>query len=238
MARRLFYVDTLARGRAELAGEAAQHLRKVLRAERGFQYEISDNESLWLAEIEDFRRDAVTFKLLERLPLPPRAAEVHLYPALIKFDAFEWMLEKTTELGVASITPVYPLRTDKGLDQAAMKRMERWRRIILEAGQQSRRVPRPVLNPLCQLGEALAQPAAQRLFCDEQSGAAPVLSILTKGAEPIAAIIGPEGGWDERERAAALSAGWQAVSLGPHILRAETAACAVLAVLTAAACQR
>lgn len=230
----MFYVDEVRHGRAVLAGEAAQHLRKVLRAERGYLYEISDNESLWLAEIEDFHRDEVVFTIKEPLapPRPPCAA--HLFASLVKFDAFEWMLEKATELGAVSITPVNALRSDKGLDQAAGKRKERWRRIILESGQQSRRVPRPELNEVARLKDVLACGAPQRIFCDENPAAQPLLAALRE-ASPVAVLIGPEGGWDERERESALASGWQAVSLGPQILRAETASCAALGIIMAAA---
>ena len=233
----MFYVEEARHERAELRGETARHLRKVLRAECGYRCEVSDNESLWLAEVEDLGRDEVTFKLLERLAPPRLPVEIRLYASLVKFDAFEWMLEKATELGAASITPVYALRTDKGLDEAALKRNERWQRIVFESGQQSRRIPRPELHAPLRLAEALSaeaisNDAAQRLFCDEDEAAAPLLAGL--GLEqPVAVMIGPEGGWDSRERDAAHQAGWRSVSLGPQILRAETAVCAALAVISA-----
>jgi 16S rRNA (uracil1498-N3)-methyltransferase len=231
MARRMFYVDEIRGGRTEIRGEAAQHVRKVLRAERGYQYEISDNESLYLAEVTDFGKDLVVLEVKERLEGEHSVAPIHLFPALVKFDAFEWMLEKATELGAARITPVYAARSDKGLDQAAAKRMERWRRIILESGQQSRRVTRPELAEPVKLKTALAAEEPVRLFLEELREAAPILGSLPATPAGTAVLIGPEGGWDDSERKAASE--WSAVSLGPHILRAETAAVAVLAVLNA-----
>lgn len=227
----MFYVDEIRGTRAEMRGEAAQHLRKVLRVERGYQYEISDNESLYLAEVTDFGKDRVVFEVKERLESAAAAAPVHLFPALVKFDAFEWMLEKATELGVARITPVYAARTDKGLDQAAVKRIERWRRIVFESGQQSRRVTRPELSEPVRLNAALAAEEPVRLFLEEQRGARPILTALPREPAATAVLVGPEGGWDEGERKTA--EGWSAVSLGPHILRAETAAIAALAVVNA-----
>lgn len=235
MARRLFYVDEIRADSAYLRGETAQHLRKVLRAERGQFYEVSDGLSLWLAEIADFGKDLVEFRLIEPLQaLPPRVA-VHLFPALIKFDHFEWILEKATELGVARITPVYSLRVEKGLDQAAQKRTERWRRILLEAGQQSRRLAPPQLDEPLKLKDALLAESPLRLWLEEQRGAAPILQSLPASFSEAALLCGPEGGWDDREREAAREAGWTPVSLGSHILRAETAAISALAVLGAAA---
>jgi 16S rRNA (uracil1498-N3)-methyltransferase len=214
-----------------MRGEAAQHLRKVLRAERGFQYEISDNESLYLAEVTDFGKDTVAFEVKEKLESIQAPAPVHLFPALVKFDAFEWMLEKATELGVARITPVYAARTDKGLDQASLKRMGRWQRIVFESGQQARRVTRPELSEPVRLNAALAAETPVRLFLEEQRGARPILSALPSEPAATAILVGPEGGWDDGERKAAED--WSAVSLGPHILRAETAAVAALAVISA-----
>lgn len=235
MARRLFYVREFKGGSARLEGETAQHLRKVLRAERGQRYEVSDGDSLWLAEIAEFGKDRVEFRLLERLEAVQPRVRVHLLPALIKFDHFEWILEKATELGVSRITPVYSLRVEKGLDQAAQKRLERWRRIVLESGQQSRRLAPPVLDEPLKLKDALAAESPLRLWLEEQRGAAPVLPSLPPSFVEAALLCGPEGGWDEREREAAREAGWTAVSVGPQILRAETAAIAALAVLGAAA---
>ncbi len=234
MARRLFYAQDLKGAAAYLHGETAQHLRKVLRAERGQMYEISDGSSLWLAEIADFGKDLVEFRLLERLEAARPAARIHLLAALIKFDHFEWLIEKATELGVERITPVYSLRVEKGLDHAAAKRMERWRRILLESGQQSRRLAPPSLDDPVKLQDALTAEAPAHLWLEEQSDAAPpILKALPGPLTQASLLCGPEGGWDDRERASARQAGWTPVSLGPQILRAETAAIAALAILSA-----
>jgi 16S rRNA (uracil1498-N3)-methyltransferase len=234
MARRLFIVDEIRRGQAEIRGEAAQHLTRVLRVEPGQQYEISDNSSLYLASVETARKEQVVFRVLDRLEAPAPAPPVTLLAALVKFDHFEWMLEKATELGATRIVPVEAERSEKGLSHAAAKRAERWRRILLEASQQSRRVTMPVLGQTLPLPAALRTEAAHRLFLDEQAGARPILRALGLG-ESTALLAGPEGGWSERERELALAAGWVPVSLGRNILRAETACAAALAVVAAAA---
>jgi 16S rRNA (uracil1498-N3)-methyltransferase len=237
MARRMFYVDEIRSGRATLRGETVQHLRKVLRAEPGQHFEISDNQSLYLAELASYGKDLAEFTIVSEIDAPRAPLHLHLLPALIKFDRFEWILEKATELGVERITPVYALRTDKGLDQAAAKRMERWVKILAESGQQSRRATRPVLNPLVRLPDALAAGSSFRCFLDEDPAATPLLRSLPAERSPgdsAALLVGPEGGWDERERAQAIAAGWQSVSLGPQILRAETAAVAAIAAISCA----
>jgi 16S rRNA (uracil1498-N3)-methyltransferase len=234
MARRLFHSSDTRDGKAYVRGETAKHLRKVLRAERGQKFEISTGDALYLAELTDFGRDEVEFTLLEELSVARPAVRIHLLPALIKFDHFEWMLEKATELGVERITPVYSIRVEKGLDQAAAKRRERWLRILVEAGQQSRRVAPPQLDEPVRLSEALATTADQRIWLEEQAGADALLRALATEGESVAILCGPEGGWDDRERESASAAGWRAVSLGSNILRAETAVLASISTVLAA----
>ena len=233
MARRMFYVQEVRESAAYLRGETAQHIRKVLRAERGQRFEISDGEEIYLAEIADFGKDVVEFRLIETLPSVAPAVRVHLMQALIKFDHFEWVLEKATELGVERIVPVYALRCDKGLDQAAVKRRERWLRIVAESGQQCRRLKPPVLDEPVRLKAAIGMDSPQKLWLEEEAGAPGILKTLRAGAEPLLVLCGPEGGWDPRERDDAKAAGWRAVSLGRQVLRAETAAISALAVISA-----
>jgi 16S rRNA (uracil1498-N3)-methyltransferase len=234
MARRLFFVDAVRRGAAELRGENARHLVRVLRVEPGQRYEISDNASRYLAEVEIARKGQVIFRVVEELGAEAPAAPVTLLAALIKFDRFEWMIEKATELGVAAIVPVEAERSEKGLARAAAKRLERWRRIVLEASQQSRRVTMPCVEAPVSFEQALITQADRRLFLDEQRGVR-IPSALSPPPGALSLLVGPEGGWTDREREHASAAGWTAVWLGRQILRTETAAIAALAVVMAAA---
>jgi 16S rRNA (uracil1498-N3)-methyltransferase len=228
MARRLFFVPEVHSGFAELRGDEAKHLTRVLRVERGQVYQISDNRSLYLAEVDAAHKELVSFRVLEQLPVPPQPASITLYMALIKFDHFEWMVEKATELGVAHIVPVIAARSEKGLERAAVKRIERWRRIALEASQQSRRPRLPEVASLVGFEEAVRIQAGSRFFADEDGGT-PLFDALPPVVESVAVLIGPEGGWTDAERA--LASEWTRVSLGPHVLRAETAAIAALSVV-------
>jgi 16S rRNA (uracil1498-N3)-methyltransferase len=239
MARRRFFVDAVRGGQAELRGEDARHLSRVLRAEAGRQYEISDNQSVYLAEIESVQKDRVLFRILELLDAPEAPCQLTLAAALFKFDRFEWMLEKATELGVARIIPTVTERCEKGLDRAAEKRLDRWRRILLESSQQARRARIPEITGPEALPKLLRQESTLRYFLDEKPGTPPILSALpaqrTRSGS-VSIVAGPEGGWTEMERSRIIEAGWTAVSLGPLILRAETAAIAALAVLGSAWC--
>src|SRR5580693_10728328 len=215
MARRRFFVDTLRDGLAELHGDEARHLTRVLRVERGQRYEISDNHTAYLAEIAEAHGERVVFRILEPIPAPDPIVSITLLASIVKFDRFEWIVEKATELGVERIVPVAATRTEKGLFDASAKRTERWMRIARESSQQSRRVRMPEILPAVRFERSLTEEADHRYVLDE--GAAPpllrVIPAERPGASRIAALIGPEGGWTASERQLAIAAGWQPVSL-------------------------
>ena len=219
---------------ADLGGDDARHLTRVLRAEAGQHYEISDNQTAYLAEIAEARGDRVVFRVLEALDSPRPPVRITLCAGLIKFDRFEWMIEKATELGVERILPVETARSEKGLLEAARKRMERWVRIARESSQQSRRVCQPEILPAVRFERCLVEAADYRYFLEEGQ-APPLLRALPEGragSDRVALLAGPEGGWTDAERRAAQAGGWQAVSLAPQVLRAETACAAAIAIVT------
>jgi 16S rRNA (uracil1498-N3)-methyltransferase len=229
MARRRFLVDEIRDDTAELRGGHARHLIRVLRAELAQQYEISDGSRVYLAEVKALASDRVTFRVLAPIDAPPLPVQVVLLAGLFKFDRFEWLVEKATEIGVSGIIPVNTARTEKRLLEAARKRVERWRRIAYESCQQSRRVSPPEIFDPQPLTAALGTKATFRYFLDEKPRLPPLFSITPPPAERsnsdwVALLTGAEGGWTEAERTAASVAGWTPVSLGPLILRAETAA--------------
>jgi 16S rRNA (uracil1498-N3)-methyltransferase len=234
MARRLFFVPEIRRGLAELTGAEAEHLVRVLRAEAGQVHEISDNRQKYLAEIETVRKSLVVFRVMEELPPPPERARVHLFPALFKFDRFEWMVEKATELGVDAIGCFEAVRSDRGLAQASRKRVTRWQRIAVEASEQSRRAIVPDVAEPEALGRLLANACDVKLLLDEDPGTPGLWSVVSQHwperstAQRIGVLLGPEGGWTEGERTNIVEAGWQRCSLGSMVLRAETAAIAAL----------
>jgi 16S rRNA (uracil1498-N3)-methyltransferase len=237
MARRRFFVDEIRNEHAEILGDEARHLTQVLRVEAGQRFEISDDRSVWLAEIEQARKEHVRFRVLERIEVPEPCVRVELFAALIKFDHFELLIEKATELGVDRITPVVTVRSEHGLEQGAAKRIARWRRIAVEASQQSRRAHLPEIVEPVRFAAAVSTPVERRFLLDEDgAGRNPLLEELRLRAlgDRVALLVGPEGGWVDSEREFAAAAGWRPVTLGPLILRAETAAISALAVIYAA----
>jgi 16S rRNA (uracil1498-N3)-methyltransferase len=216
-----------------MEGDAAHHLGRVLRAQTGQLYELSDGEKVWLGRIESIMRDRVQFTLLEELPAVHPTVDITLLLAVVKFDAFEWALEKATELGVTAIVPLAAERSEKALLAAAAKRSERWKKILLEASQQSRRLSMPVLNGVVKPEIAFSShKEGLRVLLSERATATPLRRVLHgRQAANAALAIGPEGGWTEAEFTSACKAGFSEASLGRRILRTETAVVTALASL-------
>jgi 16S rRNA (uracil1498-N3)-methyltransferase len=236
MTRRRWIADRWTGRTATLEGEQAQHLSRVLRAQPGMEFDVVAGGHAWLARITSVTRDSVEFELLEELAAAA-ALPVTLLLSVFKFDRMEWAIEKAVELGCSRILPVLAERTEKHLAQAAGKRVERWRRIALEAAKHSRRSDLPQIADPLRLPHALAEKAsARRILLSETEEKQSLLRILQAGsAAPgdLALAIGAEGGWTPAEIAAFTDAGWQSASLGPRILRVETAAIAALSIALA-----
>jgi 16S rRNA (uracil1498-N3)-methyltransferase len=242
--RRRFFVEGFEGSSAVLAGDAANHLGRVLRAEPGQLYELSDGESVWLARTGKVDRDTIHFTLVERLPVHPAPLRLMLLLAIVKFDRFEWAIEKATELGADEIVPLEAERTEHGLIAAAAKRAARWQRILTESAQQARRVRVPSLGEAAKPKDAFRAVSTDvRLLLSERAGARPMRTLLEPAAlqanvnggsevpTNVAVAIGPEGGWTDAEFSAGAAAGFSEVALGANILRTETAVCAALAAL-------
>lgn len=247
--RRRFFVEGFAEKFATLRGDAADHLGRVLRAEAGQLYELSDGKSVWLARVERIAlakhgESRIEFALLEPIAAHEPSLQIALLISVVKFDRFEWCLEKATELGVSEIVPLAAARTDKPLIAAAPKRLDRWQKIVLESAQQSRRLrPPALLEPLTPRQAFDQCAAACKILLSERPDAPSMRLALdrfgwasqlhTASERPAAAAlaIGPEGGWTDDELASARAAGFAEASLGDTILRSETAVIASIAVL-------
>lgn len=217
-----------------MEGEAAHHLGRVLRAEAGQLYELSDGNRVWLARVEEVKRERIGFSCVEELPVWRPAFQTTLLLSIVKFDAFEFALEKATELGVRAIIPVAAARSEKALLTAAPKRAERWKKILLEASQQSRRLRIPELATLTKPEAAFsANSMGLKVLFSERAKAPLLRSVLEgrKGASAVAIAIGPEGGWTDAEFECARKNSFCEASLGRLILRTETAVVAGLAAL-------
>jgi 16S rRNA (uracil1498-N3)-methyltransferase len=236
--RRRWIAEKWDEATATIDGAQAEHLARVLRAQPGMEADVVAGGRVFHAQVAAVSLNEVRFNLTAELVADP-ALPVTLVIAIYKFDRMEWAIEKATELGVAAIAPVIARRTEKHLAQAAAKRAERWRRIAHEASQQARRSDVPLIHDPVSLAERVrAASAVTRIVLAEQERTTTLRRAI---GEAIAAAreempqleiaIGPGGGWAPDEEALFDADGWRAASLGPRIVRAETAAIAALAVI-------
>src|SRR6202158_169565 len=148
MTRRRWMADEVTGNTAALVGEHAEHLARVLRAEVGQEFDIATGEEIRRGTITTISYDRIEFALGAKQHLSLRSAvpKITLALAIFKFDRMDWAIEKCTEIGVARIIPVIARRTDAHLASAAVKRRERWQRIVRQASEQSRRPTPPEIS--------------------------------------------------------------------------------------------
>ncbi len=246
MTRRRFYAPPSAfapdGAGVVLSEEESRHLRDVLRLRGGDEAYVFDGEGREFACVvaePGGRRGAARLEVrgLSDAPSPESPLELTLAVALLKGEKFDLVVQKATELGVARITPVLTKRADVRPRDAgdASKRIERWRRLALEAAKQSGRARVPsVVEPLAFESVVKDEASADslRVMFAERGGVG--LDGLPRGSVPptvVTALVGPEGGWDDEEIGLARARGWTVVTLGGRTLRAETAAVTVCALL-------
>ena len=232
MTRRRWIADEVSGSRAALVGANAEHLARVLRARIGQEFDIAAEGRVRRGRIVSITPEKVEFELGEELAAAA-LPEIALVLAVFKFDRMEWGIEKATELGVARLLPLVAKRTDSHLASAAVKRVERWRRIAREAAQQSRRVTPPEIVAPVRLREILDFAADRRIVLSEGEDQVLLRQAVAGSRGTLALAIGPEGGWTSDEERAFREHGWIAASLGPTILRAETAAIAAISIVLA-----
>ncbi len=224
-APRLFVERELADGgRVELDGNAAHYLARVMRVSLNDIVVLCDDVTgEWAARVVAAGKRSVSLEVVERLREREAVPDLWLCPALLKKDRFDLVLEKATELGAARIQPVLTRRC-----VADKLNLDRARTLTVEAAEQCARTALPELEAPVKLDALLRDwPAERALFFADEEGGEPVRNAFSPGSAAI--LIGPEGGFDDAERAA-IRAHPQArpISLGPRILRGETAAIAAL----------
>jgi 16S rRNA (uracil1498-N3)-methyltransferase len=237
MTRRRWIAEAWDDSTATLSGAHASHLVRVLRAQPGMEFDIVAGDRVRRGIVSTISGDTVLFTLGEDLEADP-ALPLTLLLAVFKFDRMEWAIEKATELGVARVFPVIARRTEKHLAQAAAARVERWRRIAREAAQQSRRSDIVEIQDPAQLKDALREePNAVRLQLAERERSTTLRDAVgfseENSSRQIRLAVGPEGGWTPEEETLFSKEGWRPVTLGPRILRAETAAIAAISIVAA-----
>ena len=234
MTRRRWIADEVAGDRAALTGEHAAHLSRALRVRVGQEFDVACGNIVRRGIVASVSEVRVEFSLGEEVSAVT-SAPITLLLAVFKFDRMEWAIEKCTELNVTSIVPMIARRTEKHLALAAEKRVERWRRIAREASEQSRRVAAPEIRDPLKLSEAVRVSADLRIVLAETERESELTDVLREreATASVALAVGPEGGWAADELQLFEETRWLSASLGPTILRAETAAIAALAIARA-----
>ncbi len=230
---RLFVDAPLSAGLTLPLTDAASHyLGGVMRLGPGDVVRLFDDRSgEWAATIATATRKLITVAVTAQLRPREVVPDVWLCIAPLKRGRIDWVAEKACELGVAQLIPVLTQRT-----VVERLKLDRLRAHMIEAAEQCGRTALPELAEPVALAALLAgwDPARALIFADE-TGGAPLADIVRAAPAPAAILIGPEGGFTPDERTAILSAGARGASLGPRILRADTAAVAALAVWQALA---
>lgn len=210
--------------------EETRHLRDVLRLREGETVQVFDGAGReFLCEIEKIEKRETVLKILREIPPAAQASnlDLTLAVAILKGEKFDLVVQKAVELGVTRLVPLQTKRADVKLKDGE-KKAERWRRIALEAAKQSGRAKLMKIETPMDFKECIETAEGTKILFAETGGA--YFSTIEK-TKKITAVIGSEGGWENSEIEAARKSGFQIVTFGGRILRAETAAIIIAGIL-------
>lgn len=233
-----FFVESTAKkdGRYFIAGADYNHIKNVLRMNMGEQFLVSCEGVSDLCELESIEIDTVVAKIIKpnyqstNLPI-----NIHLFQGLPKSDKLELIIQKAVELGVATVTPVSMKRSIVKIDDKKKKsKRERWQAIAEAAAKQSKRTAVPEVCDVLSYKEFIARAKELDLLlvpyeCADGMSATKAALREIKSGMNVGIIIGPEGGFEQKEIEDALEIGGKVISLGSRILRTETAAITTIA---------
>ncbi|MGI6065138.1 MAG: 16S rRNA (uracil(1498)-N(3))-methyltransferase [Bacillota bacterium] len=238
MARFFVEPSQVNNGIITILGTDVHHISKVLRLKEGDLVEAADSTgNVYRTELQSVHVNSVELKILSTILSPSEPeVEVYLLQGLPKGEKIDFIIQKCTEIGVKKIIPITTERSIiKLTPEKGEKRLKRWQRIATEAAKQSGRGSVPEVYPVTEMGQALAMlpPDTVIIMPWEGEQVVSIKEVLTtlKPEGTFALVIGPEGGFAREEVALAQKAGAQVVSLGPRILRTETAGMVALALV-------
>lgn len=217
-----------------LPAAVAHHVERVLRLSAGDPLTLFDGRGFEVeARLEGKGRDLRAVLGERRAPVREPTLRITLMQCLAASDKMDWIVQKAVELGVARVQPVSCRRAVVRLaGDRAQRRIEHWRQIAVAACEQCGRNVVPEVLPLLSFEQAVARADGQRLLLHPEGGV-PLREASLKADQPISVLIGPEGGFDHEELQSARSSGFAALTLGPRVLRTESAGVAVVAALNA-----
>ncbi|MBC8063100.1 MAG: 16S rRNA (uracil(1498)-N(3))-methyltransferase [Clostridiaceae bacterium] len=234
VARDSFTIDSV-----KIQGEDVKHMYRVLRLDSGDKISINDCMGKeYIGEIVDINKTQVTVKLIEEIDLNNESPlQLNLYQGLPKSAKMDLIVQKATELGVKKITPIITDRVVVKSELGEFRKTDRWRRIALEACKQSKRSLIPIIETPIEFEELLSQLKGIDLIVvpyenEEGKGIkAMIKEIRDINIKTVAVIIGPEGGFEEAEIEKLKALGAHVITLGPRILRTETAGFVAVSIL-------
>ncbi len=221
-----------------MTGDLLHHLRDSLRLRPGDSLTLNDGcGTRYRVEVTHATSQAIDSRIIDQQTEPARrASPIVLGQALIKGDKMDWVIQKATELGVATLVPIHSTHSVIKLNPERLEHQRsRWERIARDAAQQSERWTLPTIADPVDLAQICRQYAAapvKAMLAERSSGPSlATIPLPQKHQHPIVLLIGPEGGWTPEEQRLAQEQGFLPLTLGPRILRAETAAIAALSIL-------
>ena len=225
-----FFIDGTADGRAYIAGADALHIAKALRMRPGEALTLCDGKGTdFEGVLETVTDRQVTVRITVSRPsqAEPTLA-VTLYQGLPKGDKMDWIVQKAVELGVTAVVPVATRRSVARLEGKADKKQERWQRIAAEAAGQCGRGILPAVERPLSWNQALSRLSGEPALVFYEGGGRPLRELVTPSTRRLSVFVGPEGGFDPEEIDAIRRQGGGVATLGPRILRCETAPLAAL----------
>ena len=228
-----FFIDGAADGRAYIAGADALHIAKALRMRPGEALTLCDGKG---TDFEGVLKTVTDRQVTVRITASrPSQAEptlaVTLYQGLPKGDKMDWIVQKAVELGVTAVVPVATRRSVARLEGKADKKQERWQRIAAEAAGQCGRGMLPSVERPLSWSQALSCLSGEPALVFYEGGGRPLRELVTPSTRRLSVFVGPEGGFDPEEIDAIRRQGGGVATLGPRILRCETAPLAALTLL-------
>ena len=209
------------------------HIVKVMRMKIGNTIEVVYNNMEYLCKITAFTPN-VKCEIIEIIEGKKRKIpRVSIAQSLVKEQKMDYILQKSTELGVEEIIPISTERSIIKVEEKEKKKLERWKKVVKEASEQSKRSTIPVIKDIKNINSLINEKYDYKLVCSVNEKSKTIKSILSKVniSDTILFVIGPEGGLSKKEEEILLENGFQAVTLGDNILRTETASLFVLSVI-------
>ncbi len=229
---RVFHSETLSENSVvSLAEDAANHVVRVLRLTVGAEIKLFDNSGYdFTAEITAISKRDVQVKLIDKIQIKNESPlQTHIGHGVARGEKMDFVIQKSVELGVNSFTPLFTERCEVKLNAERLaKRLEHWRKVAISACEQSGRAIVPTINPACKLVDWYTQITVSNKFVLDPKASQSLKSFQTENISNLVALIGPEGGLSDIEIESAKQQGFVGISLGPRILRTETAALTTL----------